>query len=510
MATQDFSRIGLALAMGAAMVGCARTQPVGQRSLRIHFPVVNLVLDPQKMEDAYSMAIVGQIHRGLFRYNTAGEVLADLAATWTEAPNHRSYRIKLKAAKFSDGTPILPVHVQMSFARMFRLGSSMAGDIDYIEGSAQLKQSLDLSSFGVRPIGNDTVEFRLSKPSAIFLKQLAVADCAILKLNDFRQDPDLSVAAGFSGPYKVTSNLKDGQVTITKWRADGLDSPLPPDQVTYFMTDRKPLELALAGETDTLDHDRVELDDRKNLEKVGWAPTPTELSGEVFVVLNPAAIPEEVRKLIFASVSSTELHRALQRDSYRPAFGLIPFGLPGELLAKDVRGLISVPLIPLKKPVTIQLDYEQTSDLECKIAEFLKARWSSLNIITTLKPFQKGEKLQRLFGKKSQAVIGRKAMDYPDGFSVLGYFKGNYDSNYFFVNDPAIDDALVDVLQVFDSKRREQRYREIQRKILKKATLIPLLFGSEASGMWSSKVNAVPAHLLGYHMLPMESVEMRR
>lgn len=492
------------------MAGCTKSQPEDHRSLRIHFPVVNLVLDPQKMEDAYSMAVVGQIHRGLFRYNTAGEVLADLAETWTEAADHRSYRIKLKSAKFSDGTPISPVHVQMSFARMFRLGASMAGDIDYIEGSGELKKSLNLSGFGVRPIGDDTVEFRLSKPSAIFLKQLAVADCAVMKLTDFQQDPDLSSSGGFSGPYRVTSNLKDGQVTVEKWRADSLDSKLPPERVTYFMTDKKPVDLAVAGETDTLDHDRLETADKTKLEQLGWAPTPTELSGEVFVVLNPGTIPDEARKLMYASVSPKELLTALQRDSYRPAFGLIPFGLPGELSVNDVKGLIEVPLSPLKSPVTIQLDYEQTSDLEAKIAAFLKARWAPLNIVATLNPLPKGEKLQRLFGKKSQAIIGRKAMDYPDGFSVLGYFKGNYDSNYFFVNDPAIDRALVEVLQIFDPKHREEQYREIQRIILKKATLIPLLFGSEASGMWSSKVKAVPAHPLGYHMLPLETVEMKR
>jgi len=69
---------------------------------------------------------------------------------------------------------------------------------------------------------------------------------------------------------------------------------------------------------------------------------------------------------------------------------------------------------------------------------------------------------------------------------------------------------LVSALRVFDSHKREAQYREIQKQILKKWTIIPLLFGSEASGLWSQKLRTVPAHPFGYHMLPMESVEMAR
>jgi ABC-type transport system substrate-binding protein len=497
------------MVLGVSMIGCTKNQNTDHSRLRIHFPAVNLVLDPQKMEDAYSMAVVSQIHRGLFRYATTGEVLNDLAESWTEAPDHLSYRIKLKSMTFSDGTPITPVHVQMTFARMFNLGASMAGDIDYISGSAEFKKTHDLDKFGVKPIDGSVVEFRLSKPSAIFLKQLAVADCAILKISDFKQDPNLTAAGGFSGPFKIISDFKNGEVSIEKWITDPLDSKNPPKTIAYFTTDKNPVELAYAGETDTLDHDRVKPEDVKALEEKGWGTTPSELSGEVFVVLNPDTIPEDARKLMYASISAPELADAIARPTYRAAFGLIPHGLPGELSANDVSDIQNPSLEPLKKPIMVTLDFEKTSDLEAKIADLLTAKWSKLNITTTLNPLPKGEKLQNLFGKKSQAIIGRKAMDYPDGFSVLGYFKGNYDSNYFFVNDPNIDRALAEVIQISDTATRETGYRNIQKQILKKWTLIPLLFGSEASGLWSNKLKSLPVHPLGYHMLPMESLEVR-
>ena len=491
------------------MSGCEKKQAT-DRSLRIHLPNVKLNLDPQKMEDAYSMAVVTQIYRGLLRYDTAGAVLSDLSESWTEAPDHLSYRFKLKTAKFSDGSPITATNVQMSFARMFLLGASMAADIDYITGSSKFKTTKDLSQFGVKAISSDTVEFRLDRPCAIFLKQIAVADCSILPITDFHQDPNISTAGGFSGPYKIGKNFENGSLEIQKWRTDALDSSLPPEHVTYFTTDKKPIDLALSGQTDTLDHDRVEISEKKNLESKGWATTPSELAGEIFVVLNPQTISEQVRHIMYSSVDPIEPLAVLNRSTFRPAYGLIPFGQQGELSADDVKDLKTPPENKEKIKASIQLDYEKSSDLEEKTAQFLKVKWAKLGIEITLNPLSKGEKLQRLFGKKSQAILARKAMDYPDGFSVLGYFKGNYESNYFFVNDPKIDQALAEVLQTFDSAKRAEKYKAIQRDILKEHTLIPLFFGSDASGLWSDKVKSVPAHPLGYHTLPLESVQMNR
>lgn len=499
----------MAVAVGGLMSGCTTGGTASDQALRIHLPKVVLNLDPQKMEDAYSMAIVSQIHRGLFRYDTTGEVLPDLAESWSESPDHRTYRIKLRSAKFSDGTPITAKDVQLTIARMFRVGASMAGDIDYIEGARQFQHTLALPDLGVRPVGPETVEFRLEKPTAIFLKQLAVVDCAILKLADFKDDPDLSKHGAFSGPYRISSDLKDGTLTISKWRTDALDSPRPPHQVTYFMTDENPVTLALSGKTDTLDHDRVESSDQQALAAHGWNPTPTELSGELFVVLNPETINDEVRRTMVASVDAENLITAVARPSYRPAFGLIPFGLRGELNHEEFRQIIPGRVPVLRKAVQIHLDYEGSSQLEERIVEYLTRTWAKVGILVQPHSLSKGEKLRKLFGKQSQAIIGRKAMDYPDGFSVLGYFKGSYPSNYFYVKDANIDRALAAVLQVRDPQARESEYREIQKQILKKWTLIPLLFGSEASGLWGPKIKSVPSHPLGYHMLPIETVEMR-
>ena len=89
------------------------------------------------------------------------------------------------------------------------------------------------------------------------------------------------------------------------------------------------------------------------------------------------------------------------------------------------------------------------------------------------------------------------------------YFKGRYDANFFFVNDPEIDAKISRSVLEFDVLKRIELYREIQRDVLKLKTVIPLVFGSEASGLWSPKVKNAPSHPMGIHTMPLETVEMQ-
>ncbi len=467
-----------------------------------------MVLDPHKMEDLYSMAVITQIYRGLLRYNAPGDVLPDLAESWTESADKKTYRFKLKASQFSDGSKITATNVQMSFARIFFVGSSIGADIDYIDGVAKFRETKNIADLGIKLVSPDTIEFHLSKPSALFLVQLAVTDCAVLPIVKYDAPLDFNAKGIFSGPYKITNGPDESGLTIEKWRADILDSKSPPKKVSYAFSDKSPVALALEGITDTLDHDKVSLDEKIELQKQGWAATPTELTGEAFVILNPNLNSKELRAYLYSITDSKELVGKLGGKILTPAFGLIPKGLRGELEENQTTDIKTKTTYTGPK-AAIVLEYEKTSDIEEKIATYLKEKWAHPKIDLKLVPLSKSEKLGRMFQKKSQAVIGLKSIDYPDGYYVLTYFKGNYESNYFQVNEPQIDAAISDSVQIFDPKKREISYKEIQKKILAQHTVVPLFFGSEASGLWSNKVLSVPSHSMGYHTLPVESIEMR-
>ena len=94
-----------------------------------------------------------------------------------------------------------------------------------------------------------------------------------------------------------------------------MDSANPPEQITYFVFAEKPLVLAKAGTTDTLDHDRVVPEGLPDLQSKGWTATPTELSAELFVLMNPDTIPGVSPEI----PSRTSPSASVSRTSWRAA-----------------------------------------------------------------------------------------------------------------------------------------------------------------------------------------------
>jgi ABC-type transport system substrate-binding protein len=485
--------------------GCFKSHIDNPDTLRIPIPKVDVNLDPQNLLDAYSMAIAGQIYHGLFRFNPQGDVDPDLAESWTVSDDQLRYRIKLKPAKFSDGTPVTAKNVQMTFARMFSSDASMAADLSYVAGANKIKSSHKLSDLKVKPISDLEIEFLLSRPSALFLKHLAVLDSSILPILNFEPYIKKTVPLPpiYSGPYKLV-NKTDTTFEIEKWRPDDLDSPNPPKRIIYFFPGKDPVELARSNQIDSLDHYPVSKEDTGKLVKAGWIQTESELVAQVFTILNPNLISDKVRAYLVSKVNTVDALHSINDKNYFPAFGLIPKFMPGE---------ISTPLPIEKRPEDVEgsitLDYSSMNPVGTAAANYLKSVWTTPHFTVNLHDYDSETLLTRMFNKKSQAIVGRKGIDYPEGYSILTYFVDRGD-NYFFLKDPKIDTEITAAVSILDTQARIQKYQEIQKKVLKHHTVIPLFFGSSASGLWGPKVKFVPPHPMGFHILPVEAIEVMR
>lgn len=481
------------------------------QGLTVHMKKWPLLLDPHLMVTASSMTITMQLFRGLLRIDANGDVVPDLAESWIESKDRKVYRFILRESYFSNGDRITAKNVVLSFARTFLLGAGIAADIDYIAGAKKFVITKNLDDFGVKAISETEVEFHLSYPSALFLKHMAVADCAVMPfetVDTLHESPK-----AFSGPYKLDGIVPKGEieadeVILVKWRDDRLDSRRPPKSLRFIFSDASAIDLALEGRVDTLDNVAVPSDVRSKLEKRGWGDSVTEITWERFVVLNPTLLSLELREFLYSRVNPVDVVKAIDEFGFRPAYGLIPDGFPGEL---EVGDLPASPERPDYRGPKVELEFDFVAGVEVeeKIADYLKVAWSHPRIKLILNPLPPEARFERFVGKKSQAVLGRKGIDYPDGYSVLTYFKSKYDVNYFFVEEPQIDEAISATVREFDAKKRAQLYKNVQLEILKRRTFVPLVFGSQASGLWSEKVISVPSHPMGLHTVPFETIEMK-
>jgi ABC-type oligopeptide transport system substrate-binding subunit len=263
-------KIGIIMMTLTNLCNTATAGDAGSETIKIHFPKVQIILDPLRYEDAFSMDVILQLYRGLLRFTPEGEVVTDLAKSWKESKDHLHYTFKLKDAVFSDGSKITAKNVQMSFARIFYLTAGIGADLDYISGAKEFKKLGDLARFGVHAISDSEVEFVLSHPSALFLKHLAVVDCAILPLTDYKNDFKVTVKSGFSGPYKLIRPPTESSIELEKWRTDVLDSPKPPKMISMALTDEAADVLARDHKTDSLDHDIIDAKSIEDFEAKGW------------------------------------------------------------------------------------------------------------------------------------------------------------------------------------------------------------------------------------------------
>ncbi len=477
-------------------------------TLNIYFPRFDINVDPQTMIDARSMQVNLQIHRGLFRYLPNGQVKSDLVSKWEFSPDKKIFKVKLKNAIFSDGTPIKAKHVVNSFVRMFVIESSMSADLNGILGSQKMKTAKDLKTFGVQAIGDLDVEFRLEKANAIFLQQLATADCAILPINDVNTEifgTKPWVPKEGAGPYKIIKKSED-ELILKKWRKDEFETTNPPDQIHIFLTKETSAQILVDTiKTDSLDQAVVSKSEKMKLVTNGWTEFVTDLTREHFLILNPEKISDELRKQLTISLDQKAVSKAMGPE-FSPAFGLIPNVLGGALSKSPFTNKGNRPNTDGKSIEVLLPDTWEHGELLKKV---LTKEWEPLHLNLKFKTVEVKEWNKAKVDKSYDILINSRGIDYPDGISILNYFRSGVSGNYYFVSDKSIDRMLNLSSQEFDQEKRLQYYQKIQEAILAKHVVVPMFFGSQTSGLWGPRVKSVPAHPLGYHFLPFEMIEMR-
>lgn len=475
--------------------------------LRVPMRSLKLNLDPQSMKDAYSMVVNVQIYRGLFRFNSDSEIEPDLVETWKVSSDHKEYRFKLRERRFSDGSSITAENVRQTFARIFFIGAAMGSDLNYISGVSKFRKSHRLSDLGIVPVSSHEIVFKLQNPSPLFLKHLAVADCGILAIKDFREQ--LPARPISSGPFQI---INQSPVDIVlSLRSDGYFplSSNPPGTVRFLEADdSKAIEWAKKGDVDTVDSiSSLSVEEIGYLLQHGWYRTVTNICTQHYVLMNPSLYSSEIREYLAMSINRENLLKELAVEGLSAAYGFVPNGLAGSITHN---GMVK-PTTTKKHPPKgeIQLQYIEGDPFEKGIAEGLARQWSHGSFKVNLEPVPISDFLKLIGNKAGKIALGRKGIDYPDGFAMISYFRTGFQGNHYFAGSPETDSKIDQLAGVYDSQERARLYREIQIELMKSHTFLPIFFGTKMAGLWNQRVRFVPSHPMGLHMLNLESVEMK-
>jgi len=178
-----------ALTIGIALTG---TMAAAKSSVVIGMQQEPTTLDPTADATASIDGIfTHNVFQSLTNVTETGEVLPDLATSWTISDDNLTYTFSLvQGAKYHDGSDFNADDVKFSFDR------AMAED------SVNPSKGIFKSIASVRVVDPNTIEIVLSKPDAFFLFNMAKGDASIVAPETAEDNKTNPIG---TGPFKFTS-----------------------------------------------------------------------------------------------------------------------------------------------------------------------------------------------------------------------------------------------------------------------------------------------------------------
>lgn len=178
------------------------------------------------------------MNRNLISYNEAGELVGELAESW-EAIGPTTWTIRLRDAKFHDGSPVTAADVEWNFAQIKTEGS----------GAAMFDALKPIVGFKV--IDDRTFELETDAPNAIIPATLALPFFTILKA-DSTADEEYGIGAG---PYRLVAAEKGVSIELepNEHYFKG-QPPLKGVLVTPYIDENARVAALTAGDVDLIDY----------------------------------------------------------------------------------------------------------------------------------------------------------------------------------------------------------------------------------------------------------------
>ena len=193
-------------------------------------------LDPTSDATASIDGMLTQnVYESLTTVNEAGEVLPQLATSWTVSDDGLTYVFKLvQGAKFHDGTDFTADDVKFSYDR------AMA------EGSTNPTKSIFAPIASVTVVDPATLEIKLKKKDAFFLFNLAQGDASIVATETAANNATAPVG---TGPFKYASWTRGDRLVLEKNAAHRDAANVALDKVEFrFIPDAAAASAALLAE----------------------------------------------------------------------------------------------------------------------------------------------------------------------------------------------------------------------------------------------------------------------
>lgn len=483
--------------------------------------------DPAIYPDGATMAAAQlTLYNRLVDYEPGGtKLVPSLASSWSVSADNKTYTFKLRPGVefhttpwFKPSRPLTAEDVLFSFRRQIDETHSWYGQNEAAKYGPMV--SLRELIVAIEAPDDQTVVFRLNRPSAPFVANLAMGVSSIIsaeyaaQLSKADKRGSLATHPVGTGPFTFLDYQKDVAVRYQafekywdgKARSENLIIAVTPDQTVRA-------QRIIAGECHISPYPSPTQID-------SLAATPgihiESISGMNFsyMAFNTRQEPfndVRVRRAISMAIDRRAILEAVYSSQARPTAVPLPPNLWGynaevEVPAHDPDGArrllesAGVETVKMKLwSMPVQRDYNPNSR---RMAELIAADLSAIGVETEIVTFEWGEYLKRAkdAGRDGAVLLGFIADTVdPDNFvSTMFSCKNVGGTNLSNWCNREVEDLMGKAAVSSDHGVREQLYQTIQSKIASELPLVPLA-NATFSVLVSDRVNGYVVEPIGWH-----------
>jgi oligopeptide transport system substrate-binding protein len=471
-----------------------------------------LTLDPAISADMSSHLYVMQIFSGLVRLDQELNIEPDIAETWEESPDGKTYTFYLRqGVKFHSGREVKAADFEYSWERACDpdTGSGTAATyLGDIVGAQDMLAGKTGEISGVKVLDDYTFQVTIDAPKAYFLDKLAYPTAFVVDRANVESGEDWWREPNGTGPFKL-KEWKGGQWLILERSQIYYGEPAKLEQVVYLLSGA-PMALYEKGQIDVTPVSTSYIDqvsDETSPLHQELAVTP-ELSLYYigFNTVKPPFDDVNVRRAFCHAVDKEHIARVILKDMINEADGILPPGMPGynEALegldydvekAKELIAALKYGDVSNLPPITLTVDGYGNS-IPSYLGAIIQEWQQNLGVEISVRQLETENFIYNLKQEKDEMFILGWIADYPDPHNFLDilFYTGS-ENNIFEYSNPMLD-ALLDQAAIEQNRAvRLAMYQQAEQLVVDDAPCLPLFHGTNYI--------LVKSYVKGYELSPL-------
>ncbi|KUP08525.1 peptide ABC transporter substrate-binding protein [Bacillus coahuilensis p1.1.43] len=512
------------MVLSTVLIGCSSSSSGGGDQLIFGRGGDAVALDPAAVTDGESLMVTENIFETLVNFGEQDtQIEPNLAKEWTISEDGLTYTFTLnEGIKFQDGTDFNADAVVANFDRWMNGGESF-----YYYGSMFGGYKGDEGHVieSITAVDELTVEFKLTRPQAPFLKNLAMSPFGIVSPKAIEELGDklgeTPTEAG-TGPFVFVEWVKNDKIVLKKnenyWK-EGLPKV---DEVVYrtIPENSARLNALIAGEIDIADginpSDASQIEGEEDLELV---KRPSMNVGYLGLTNTREPFDDpKVRQAMNYAINKQGIIDALYEGQAEAAKNPMPPSISG--YNESIEGYEYDP--EKAKELLKEAGLEDGFEMELwampvprpympdgqKAAELIQADLEKVGITAEIVSFEWATYLEKARNGEADAFLLGWTGDNGDADNFL-YVLLDQDNigsnNYSYYSNDELHELLVTAQSESDESKRNDLYAEAQEIIYQDAPWVPLVHSTPLLGV-SKNVKGYVPHPTGSE--PMTYVEL--